>query len=147
MNKFTYENSGEKIEMSLSHNDATLDEVLETFTRFLKAQGFQAPSNTSYLAWTDDFIELEDEYDIDFDNWQDPEVAYHDSSKVTRVEVIDSSGRAYVNTIAKDVALAYQDDGKTLKIFLSSDASKVMPNFTHDVHFTDAASYGGISLL
>ncbi len=42
--------------------------------------------------------------------------------KVTRVEVIQHSppymGRAYTNYNAKDVELQYQDDGKTLKIFL-----------------------------
>jgi hypothetical protein len=42
--------------------------------------------------------------------------------KVTRVEVIQHSppynGRAYTNYDAKDVELQYQDDGKTLKIFL-----------------------------
>jgi hypothetical protein len=42
--------------------------------------------------------------------------------KVTRLEVIQHSpphnGRAYTNYNAKDVELQYQDDGKTLKIFL-----------------------------
>ena len=42
--------------------------------------------------------------------------------KVTRVEVIQHSpphnGRAYTNYNAKDVELQYQDDGRTLKIFL-----------------------------
>ena len=42
--------------------------------------------------------------------------------KVTRVEVIQHSvpynGRAYTNYNAKDVEIQYQDDGKTLKIFL-----------------------------
>ena len=42
--------------------------------------------------------------------------------KVTRVEVIQQSpphnGRAYTNYDAKDVEIQYQDDGKTLKIFL-----------------------------
>jgi hypothetical protein len=42
--------------------------------------------------------------------------------KVTRVEVIQHSpphmGRAYTNYNAKDVELQYQDDSKTLKIFL-----------------------------
>jgi hypothetical protein len=42
--------------------------------------------------------------------------------KVTRVEVIQHSpphdGRAYTNYDAKDVEIQYQDDGKTLKIFL-----------------------------
>jgi hypothetical protein len=42
--------------------------------------------------------------------------------KVTRVEVIQHSepynGRAYTNYSAKDVEIQYQDDGKTLKIFI-----------------------------
>jgi hypothetical protein len=42
--------------------------------------------------------------------------------KITRVEVIQHSpphnGRAYTNYNAKNVELHYQDDGKTLKIFL-----------------------------
>jgi len=42
--------------------------------------------------------------------------------KVTRVEVIQHSpphtGRAYVNMDCKDVEIQYQDDGRTLKIFL-----------------------------
>lgn len=41
----------------------------------------------------------------------------YDFSKVTRVEVIDSNGRAYV---AYDVAptIMLQDDGRTLKVFV-----------------------------
>jgi hypothetical protein len=42
--------------------------------------------------------------------------------KVTRVEVIQHSpphdGRAYTKYDAKDVEIQYQDDGRTLKIFL-----------------------------
>ena len=42
--------------------------------------------------------------------------------KITRVEVIQHSepynGRAYTNYNAKDVEIQYQDDGRTLKIFL-----------------------------
>jgi len=42
--------------------------------------------------------------------------------KITRVEVIQHSdpynGRAYTNYNAKEVEIQYQDDGKTLKIFL-----------------------------
>ena len=45
-----------------------------------------------------------------------------ETSKVTRVEVIQHSppynGRAYTNYNAKDVEIQFQDDGKTLKIFL-----------------------------
>ena len=40
--------------------------------------------------------------------------------EVTRVEVIDKTGRVYVSGIREDlnVELHLQDDGKTLKIFL-----------------------------
>jgi hypothetical protein len=42
--------------------------------------------------------------------------------KVTRVEIIEHSGhtigRTYTNYSAKDVELQYQDDGRTLKIFI-----------------------------
>ena len=51
--------------------------------------------------------------------WQQEQ---NDTSKVTRVEVIQHSppynGRAYTNYFAKDVEIQFQDDGKTLKIFL-----------------------------
>ena len=47
---------------------------------------------------------------------------YYNTSKVTRVEVIQHSppynGRAYTNYDAKDVEIQLQDDDKTLKIFL-----------------------------
>jgi len=36
---------------------------------------------------------------------------------VTRVEVIDDKGRAYINTEAKDVEFSFQDGGRTLKVF------------------------------
>lgn len=41
--------------------------------------------------------------------------------KVTRVEVIDSSGRVYTQYDAKDVSISVQDDERTLKVFLKND--------------------------
>ena len=42
-----------------------------------------------------------------------------DTSKVTRVEVIDDTGRAYVNRNSGNaVETMLQDDGKTLKVFI-----------------------------
>lgn len=38
-------------------------------------------------------------------------------SKVTRFEVIDENGRAYTEHYCK-VELSYQDDGRTLKVFI-----------------------------
>jgi len=42
-----------------------------------------------------------------------------DISKVTRVEVIDEYGRRYTKHNCK-VELSYQDDGRTLKVFINS---------------------------
>jgi predicted secreted Zn-dependent protease len=42
-----------------------------------------------------------------------------DISKVTRFEVIDEHGRAYTQKDCK-VELSYQDDGRTLKVFINS---------------------------
>ena len=39
--------------------------------------------------------------------------------RVTRVEVIDQEGRSYVNWDERNrVELSYQDDGRTLKVFI-----------------------------
>jgi len=50
------------------------------------------------------------------------EQEHNDTSKVNRVEVIQHSdpynGRAYTNYNCKDVEIQFQDDGRTLKIFL-----------------------------
>jgi len=39
--------------------------------------------------------------------------------KITRVEVIDDSGRAYVKWDIDKVLLDIQDDGRTLKVFVA----------------------------
>jgi len=41
-------------------------------------------------------------------------------SECTRIEVVDDSGRAYVNwSKNNNIKLSLQDDGKTLKIFIN----------------------------
>lgn len=39
---------------------------------------------------------------------------------VTRVEVIDKFGRSYSNWNVDDIRFSLQDEGKTLKLFLTS---------------------------
>ena len=39
---------------------------------------------------------------------------------IDRLEVIDETGRAYVNTDVAELEFSIQDDGRTLKIFLKS---------------------------
>lgn len=42
------------------------------------------------------------------------------TDKVTRVEVIDDLWRVYTNYNCKDVWLSFQDNDRTLKIFLKN---------------------------
>ena len=61
--------------------------------------------------------------DMKFDGTQEEWDALVARSKkqndVTRLEVIDNNGRQYVMWDCK-VELSYQDDGKTLKIFVTN---------------------------
>lgn len=47
--------------------------------------------------------------------------AQHAFPKVTRVEVIDSSGRSYMTYNASQVSISVQDDERTLKVFLKNE--------------------------
>ena len=42
-----------------------------------------------------------------------------DFARVSRVEVIDNKGRAYVKYDVTEVSYVLQDDGRTLKLFLT----------------------------
>lgn len=42
-----------------------------------------------------------------------------DFARVNRVEVIDNKGRAYVKYDVTEVSYVLQDDGRTLKVFLT----------------------------
>ena len=46
-----------------------------------------------------------------------------DYPKVTRVEVIDSNWRAYTNNSCENVKISMQDNGRTIKVFLSNKDS------------------------
>ncbi len=64
-----------------------------------------------------------------------------DTSKVTRVEVIDVNGRAYVRSHRAppaSVSLSLQDDGRTLKVFVLPQSSMeplvaALKHHEHDV--------------
>lgn len=53
------------------------------------------------------------------------------TSKVTRVEVIDDKGRAYTNYSARNVTAQLQDDDHTLKIFLASAGGRALEERSH----------------
>ena len=50
-------------------------------------------------------------------------VAIVEHPNLTRIEVIDETGRAYVRR-GVSVTLSYQDDGRTLKVFVKERAKK-----------------------
>ena len=47
-----------------------------------------------------------------------------DSSQVTRVEVIDQSGRAYTNYWCSHVEVQFQDNNRTIKVFLKTNSNE-----------------------
>lgn len=44
-----------------------------------------------------------------------------ETSKITRVEIIDKHWRQYVNMNCRDVIIDLQDEDRTLKIFLTNN--------------------------
>ena len=46
----------------------------------------------------------------------------------TRLEVIDANGRTYTNWKVKELQFSYQDNGKTLKIFVTEVQNDTPPN-------------------
>lgn len=69
----------------------------------------------------DEIIEYFNQFRHDANAKVVPTIADFPISRVTRVEVIDQNGRSYVNW--KDtnaVKLQIQDDGRTLKVFVSN---------------------------
>lgn len=47
-----------------------------------------------------------------------------DFPKVTRVEVISNFGRSYTNYNTHNVTIAIQDNGRTIKVFLTEDEKR-----------------------
>jgi hypothetical protein len=53
MNKFIWQEGHETVEMIIAGNPP-LDEILEAFTRFLLAQGYEKPTPRAVLEFVDD---------------------------------------------------------------------------------------------
>lgn len=53
--------------------------------------------------------------------------ALEQPAKITRLEVIDNNGRAYVNMAIDKLEFSYQDEGRTLKIF--TNGAGVLKNY------------------
>jgi hypothetical protein len=87
----------------------TLEEAAERYVEQITTIEFGKPHNAPHRV----------KNFIDGAKWQQEQ---NDTSKVKRVEVIQHSppynGRAFTNYNAKDVEIQFQDDGRTLKIFL-----------------------------
>ena len=65
------------------------------------------------------------------------------TDKVTRVEVIDQEGRSYVNWDDNNkVELSFQDDGRTLKVFISNREKSL-----EELEKTGITSYNGTLLM
>ncbi len=98
------------IEHTIVDKDVDLDSMLQQFQYFLMACGYAIRPDQELMLVDSEGWDDEDDEDEDDDA--------QDLSGVTRVEVIDGNGRAYVNHIVKFVALDVQDEGRTLKVFV-----------------------------
>ena len=63
--------------------------------------------------------------------------------KVTRVEIIDQEGRSYVNWDENNkVELSFQDDGRTLKVFISNREEKMTKFYDRPMNFFEKLHSG-----
>ena len=123
--------------LTIHDQDVGLDDLLLEFTKFLRASGYIIDSDQYLSIISDEELEdeeqdwLSDEAEEENLSWMSlPDVEEfgrkfeaikHDINNlqgVTRVEVIDAEGRAYVNTNAAYVVTDLQDEGRTLKVFI-----------------------------
>lgn len=76
--------------------------------------------NEMQSAWRDDIVEVLRV--IAYPDGSAP-TDRGEASKVTRIEVIDETGRAYINPSANNVEYSFQDDGRTFTIFTGGKVS------------------------
>ena len=123
--------------LTIHDQDVGLDDLLLEFTKFLRASGYIIDSDQYLSIISDEELEEleeqewfseEEEESLSWMSLPDVEefgkkfeAIKHNINNlqgVTRVEVIDAEGRAYVNTNAAYVVIDLQDEGRTLKVFL-----------------------------
>ena len=97
------------IEHTIVDKDVDLDSMLQQFQYFLMACGYPIRRDQE-LTLVDAGLAESDTCEV----YDDAQAL----SEVTRLEVIDHTGRAYVNHKVKLVSLSMQDEGRTLKVFV-----------------------------
>ena len=81
----------------------TQEEIDELYHKYWDEFSHKYDDNLHYYSFVEGYIQCQKDM--------------ADTSKVTRFEVIDENGRAYTTKDCK-VELSYQDDGRTLKVFI-----------------------------
>jgi len=87
----------------------TLEERIKEFRNNIQLGGFanMLDENSFYCSLLKDASKIIDEL-------------RNKNKELTRLEVIDESGRVYINNNCK-MELSYQDEGRTLKIFVDNE--------------------------
>ena len=115
--------------LTIYDQDISRDEMLLQFTNFLRSAGYTIDSDQYLSIISDEELEDEEEDWFSDDEEEEDEEEFgrkfqaikhtiNNLQDVTRVEVIDAEGRAYVNTNAAYVVTDLQDEGRTLKVFI-----------------------------
>ena len=105
--------SKEEIKQLGSKYALTHEDVSDKLGKYLVSACFQ----DGYTQCQEDMAKDIEYWQGEFDHWHKQAMDMSDTSKVTRFEVIDENGRAYTQRHCK-VELSYQDDGRTLKVFI-----------------------------
>lgn len=100
------------LEHTIVDREVRLHDMLEQYQAFLQAAGYHFKEG-DYLSCVNDDDDEETFKVADMDNLLVPQ-------EITRLEVIDEKGRSYVNMDVQTIATSVQDDGRTLKLFVTS---------------------------
>lgn len=111
--------------------DMEIPSILDVVLRYVESNDttdyFQRISGDGYLESSNGLIGFNKVNKI---NWYTPDDEHTDGviqvgNQITRVEVIDEKGRIYTNWNPDNkVELQLQDDGRTLKVFISQELWK-----------------------
>ena len=99
------------INYTINTKDMTKDDLLESFTYFMRACG--------YSIGTEEVLEF-----VDYSEPEPAAVAAsmyfpdQEFADITRVELIDGEGRRYTNHDVAYLGISLQDDNRTMKVFV-----------------------------
>lgn len=98
------------INYTINTKDMTKDDLLESFTYFMRACGYSIGTEEVL-----EFVDYSEPTPIADASMYFPDQEFAD---ITRVELIDGEGRRYTNHDVAYLGISLQDDNRTMKVFV-----------------------------